>query len=257
MDKAKVKRIAVSAAVIASLFSGAAAVSAQDQAINEIIKEVESNNKLAQASQQRIDSISDETGKLFAKFKSVLKVNAGLRAYNAQLGRLITAQENEIVKIETAIGQIDQIKRQVTPLMSEMIANLDEFVESDVPFEIEDRRNRIAKLTEYMDDPNIADPERFRLVLAEYKTEVDYGRTYGAYEGDLGDGRTVNFVRIGRVGFYYQTKDGEESGVWDKDAGTWQKLDADYNKAVRDLSRMAGRQIPVDVLVLPIIAPES
>ncbi len=257
MDKAKVKRIAVSAAVIATLFSGATAVSAQDQKINEIVTEVQSNNKLAQASQQRIDSISDKTSKLFAQYKAVLKVNAGLRAYNAQLSRVINAQNKEIGKIERAIGQVDEIKRQITPLMNEMIANLGEFVDQDIPFEITDRKNRVANLTEYMDDPNIADPERFRLVLAEYKTEVDYGRTYGAYEGELADGRLVNFVRIGRVGFYYQTKNGEESGVWNKSSGGWDVLEADYNKAVRDLSRMAGRSIPVAVLVLPIIAPGS
>ena len=254
MERAKVKRIAVSTAAIASMLLGATAISAQDERIGQMVDEVGKTSKIAQASQQRIDAVADQTDKLFDQYKSTLKVIAGLEAYNANQRRVIEGQEREIATLQRAITQVDVIKRQVTPLMEDMIADLETFVSQDMPFLREDRMKRIEDLKSYMVDPNIADPERFRLVLDAYKTEADFGSGYAAFPGDLDDGRSVNFVRIGRVGLYYQTKDGNESGVWN--GSGWDVLPADYNKAVRDLSRMAERMIPVDVLTLPIVAPE-
>ena len=257
MDKAKVKRIAVSTAAAASVLLGASIAQAQDARLDEVVKEVDRSNLIAQQSQQRIDGIADATSQLFGEYKAVLKTNAGLRAYNAQQRRVIAEKENEISKIEISIGQIDEIKRQVTPLMLEMIENLEEFVRADVPFQLDERLDRIATLRDAMDDPNVNDPERFRVVLEAYKAEVQYGRTVNAYEGVLDDGRSVNFVRLGRAGFYYQTKDGRETAAWDGDTQSWQSLGSEYATPVRQLLKMARRQVPLDVVVLPVKAPQT
>lgn len=257
MDKAKVKRIAVSTAAVASILLGATVANAQDARLKSVVDEVNQANKIAQASQQKIDTIADATSKLLIEYKGVLKTNAGLRAYNAQQRRVITKQEEEINKIKTSIGQIDEIKRQVIPLMQNMVDDLAKFVEADIPFQIEERRARIDKLVETLDDPNVSDPERFRVILEAYKAEVQYGRTRNTYEGTLDDGRLVNFVRIGRVGYYYQTQDGSESAAWNKDTGTWESLPEEFNTPVKQLIKMARNQIPVDLLVLPVAAPKA
>lgn len=258
MDKAKVKRIAVSTVAVASILLGASVANAQnDERLKNVVNEVNKATQIAQTSQKKIDKISNATSKLFGEYKGVLKTNAGLRAYNAQQRHVIKRQEDEIAKIVKSIGQIDEIKRQVTPLMGDMIKDLEEFIKSDLPFQLDERLARIAKLNDYMDDPNVSDPERFRIVLEAYKAEVQYGRTRNAYEGLLDDGRSVNFVRLGRVGFYYQTKNASESAAWNKETGSWQKLGDEYATPVKQLLRMARNQIPVNPLVLPISAPEE
>ncbi|MBO6504983.1 MAG: DUF3450 domain-containing protein [Kordiimonadaceae bacterium] len=253
MDKAKVKRIAVSTAAVASFLLGAAAANAQEERIKSIVDEVNEANKLAVQSQQTIDGVADATAQLFNDYKAVLKTNAGLEAYNTQQRRVIVKQEEEIAKIRTSIGQIDEIKRQITPLMLDMIANLEEFINADVPFLLEERLDRIQSLRDAMDDPNVSDPERFRIVLEAYKTEVQYGRTFFAYEGMDDQNRSVNFVRLGRVGFYYQTKDTTETKAWD---GTqWVDVSGEFTRPVRQLIRMAQRRTQSDVTILPIAAP--
>lgn len=253
MDKAKVKRIAVSTAAVASILLGATVANAQEERLESIVKEVNQANKLAVQSQQTIDGVADATQKLFGDYRAVLKTNAGLEAYNAQQNRVITKQLEEIEKIKNSIGQIDEIKRQITPLMLDMINDLEEFIEADVPFLLEERRDRVQGLRDAMDNPNVSDPERFRIVLEAYKTEVQYGRTFFAYEGALEDGRTVNFVRLGRVGFYYQTKDTTETRAWD--GSQWVDVSGDFTTPVRQLIRMAQRRTQSDVTVLPISAP--
>jgi len=252
-----VKRIAVSTVAIASIFLGASAASAQSADVKSIVEEVNAANLIAQSSQKTIDGVVDATDKLVVEFKGVLKTNAGLRAYNAQQRRVITKQEEEITKIKATIGEIDEIKRQITPLMLDMIADLDEFIDADVPFLLEDRKNRIDDLRATMDNPNVSDPERFRVVLEAYKAEVQYGRSYFAYEAALDDGRNVNFVRLGRVGYYYQTKDGSETAAWNTEAGGWEKLDAEFTAPVKQLIRMAQKRTQSDLVVLPIAAPKG
>ncbi|NVJ99449.1 MAG: DUF3450 domain-containing protein [Alphaproteobacteria bacterium] len=255
MDKAKVKRIAVSTAAVTSILLGAAGANAQDARLKSIVEEVNQANQIAQASQARIDKTADATSKLYTDFKTVLKTNAGLRAYNAQQRRVITKQEEEIEKIKRSIGQIDEIKRQVVPLMEDMVKDLNDFVELDIPFQIDERRERVESLRDVIDDPNVSDPERFRVILEAYKAEVQYGRSINAYEASLEDGRSVNFVRVGRVAFYYQTKDGKETATWDQSSRSWVKLDEAYGTPVKQLIRMARSQMPFDVLTLPVKAP--
>lgn len=249
------KRIAVSTAAVASILLGATFANAQDSRLKSIVDEVDAANKLAQASQQRIDATSDETQKLLTEYRAVLKTNAGLEAYNAQQRRVIERQVEEIAKIRTSIGQIDEIKRQITPLMLDMIEDIEDFIDQDVPFLMDERRDRVQSLRDVMDDPNVSDPERFRIILEAYKAEVQYGRTVFAYE-DLDDqGRSVNFVRLGRIGFYSQTKDGAETRAWNNDSRTWETLGGDFTTPVRQLIRMAQRRTQQDVTVLPIAAP--
>lgn len=170
---------------------------------------------------------------------------------------MIKKQEEEIEKIKNSIGRIDEIKRQITPLMLDMISNLEEFIKADVPFQRDERLKRVDDLRDAMDDPNVSDPERFRVVLEAFKAETQYGRSVNAYEAALDDGRTVNFVRIGRVGFYYQTKDGKETAVWDKESGSWKTLGDEYTNSVKNMIRMARRQVPFDLVVLPVQAPKG
>lgn len=249
------KRIAVSTAAVASVLLGATVANAQDARLKSIVDEVNQANQIAQASQQRIDQTADETSKLFGEFKTVLKTNAGLRAYNAQQSRVIVKQEEEIEKIKTSIGQIDEIKRQVIPLMENMVDDLSEFISLDVPFQTAEREERIASLRDVMNDPNVSDPERFRVILEAYKAEVQYGRSINFYEDQLEDGRSVYFARIGRVGFYYQTKDGKESAAWNQSTKQWETLGAEYATPVKQLIKMARSQMPPNVLTLPIPAP--
>lgn len=251
------KRIAVSTAAVASILLGATVANAQDARLKSIVDEVNQANKLAQASQQEIDRVANATDSIFGEFRQVLKTNAGLEAYNAQQKRVIVKQKEEIAKIKTSIGQIDEIKRQITPLMLDMINDLEDFIEADVPFLLEERQDRVDGLREAMDNPNVSDPERFRVVLEAYKAEVQYGRTLFAYEDALDDGRTVNFVRLGRVGFYYQTKDTTETKAWSTETGSWVDVGAEFTGPIRQLIRMAQKRTQSDVTVLPIAAPEG
>lgn len=210
-----------------------------------------------QASQSRIDALDDETDTLTREYRAALKQLASLREYNTQLEKLIKAQKAEMVSIRQQIEDVTNVDRTIMPLMFRMIDALEQFVELDTPFLIDERRARVQNLRALMDRSDANPAEKYRNILEAYEIENEYGRTIEAYEGQMeinGEERTVAFLRVGRVALIYQTLDGAESGAWNNNAKSFTDLDGDFDSALRAALRIAKQQAAPDLLVVPVLA---
>jgi hypothetical protein len=209
-------------------------------------------------SQKRIDKIDDQTDDMAAEYRSTLDQIEVLRVYNAQLEKLLTAQDEELASLEEQIDNVTVIGRQVTPLMLRMVTVLDEFIAGDVPLLLEERRDRVAQLTELMDRADVEDSEKYRRIMEAYQIENEYGRTIEAYQDTLdmnGQERTLDMLRIGRIALVYQTLDGEEVGAWDQQTRQWVALPSEYRDSIRKGIRIARKQMAPDLIRLPVAAP--
>ena len=257
MQKQSVRKLAFTAVAATALTFSASALHAEG--LDDIFAVSADGNRIAQASQVRINNIANETDDLLQDYKRILKEIEGLRVYNAQLERQIAKQIVKMGELRTSIEEVTLIERQITPLMMRMMASLTEFINHDVPFLEGERHGRIERLNEMMDNPDVSPSEKFRNVFEAYQIENDYGRTIEAYEGTTeieGSIRDVNFLRIGRVGLYYQTKDGSVSGMWNSKAKSWIELDDDFGNAITEGIRIANNQATPNLINLPVIAPE-
>jgi len=64
-------------------------------------------------------------------------------------------------------------------------------------------------------------------------------------------------LRVGRIAMVCQTKDTTTSARWDNDKKAWDVLDnVIYRNAIRNGIKMAKKQASIDILTLPIAAPE-
>ncbi|MGB0919945.1 MAG: DUF3450 domain-containing protein [Alphaproteobacteria bacterium] len=210
-------------------------------------------------SQQKIDRYDDDESQLLAEYKATLKKLEALKVYNKQLEDLISEQVKQMASLQEQIDRVTDIDRQITPLMLQMIEGLKMFVENDVPFLSEERATRLAGLDSLMANADVTPAERFRKILEAYQIENEYGRTIEAYRGALtatGQERTVEYLRVGRITFIYQTLDGEESGVWNVKTRSWDTLDSDYTSSIRQGLRIANKQAAPDLMILPVAGPE-
>lgn len=234
------------------------AVTAQN--LDSIYRSSQEGNEAAQASQQRIDAVVDQTRDLASDYSAVMKEVDGLLVYNRLMERQIEGQMQELAQLDESMDQVSVIERQVVPLMIRMIEGLEQFIALDVPFLEDERSNRIASLREMMERSDVTAAEKFRRVLESYQIENEYGRTIEAYKGTLnidGVDRDVDFLRIGRVGLYYQTLDSQYSGMWDRDTSNYIPLGDEYRGQIREGLRIARKQTAPNLLNLPVPAAEG
>jgi Protein of unknown function (DUF3450) len=258
MNMHRFKTIAFAVTLSAGALLG---TSAQANTVDSVLKVGQAKTAAAQKSQVKVDKLAGETGDLLQDYKTVMKQVDGLRVYNARLEKQINNQLVRIKDIETSIGQVTIIQRQVTPLVIRMINGLEQFVNLDVPFHKEERQKRIAFLRANVDRSDLSVAEKFRQVLEAYKIENEYGRKIDSYKGSVdidGVDREVNFFRVGRIALVYQTTDTEVTGAWDKEAGQFVQLDkGEYRNAIMMGLRIARKEASIDILKLPIPAPEA
>ncbi len=224
-------------------------------ALEQAIDEQVAADSDAQQSQQQIDNLDDETRELLNEYRAVLRQTQSLQAYNDQLDELVSSQQQEMVSIEEQLANIETTQRDILPMMIKMIAVLEQFVSLDVPFLPNERSQRITQLKALMDRSDVNLSEKYRRILEAYQVETEYGRTIEAYQGEIdtdGKSRTVDFLRIGRVNLYYLSLDEREAGVWDQDEQGWKTLDSTYNKAIAEGLKVARKQLPPNLLVLPV-----
>ena len=230
------------------------------QTLDQILQKQQGRTKLAQESQERIDSVVKQTRSLEDQYKATLKEIEGLKVYNTLLGLQVDNQKLKMEDLRDSIDQVEVINRQIVPIMTQMIDGLEQFVALDVPFLKEEREERVAKLKELMARDDITVAEKFRKVTEAYQIENDYGSTIEAYKATLeidGATREVEFLRVGRVALLYQSPDGQVSGAWDQENRQWQALGSDFKNQIRQGLKIANKQIAPELVLLPIKAPEA
>lgn len=260
MTSYRLKNVLLVAVASLSALVGLAA-SAQTSTLDNILEVSAQKTEAARESQAKVDRLADETRNLLDDYKTVMKQIDGLRVYNARLQRQIDNQVRRIADIDESIDQVTIIQRQMTPLVIRMIDGLEQFVEMDVPFNLEERRQRIEFLKTNVDRSDLTVAEKFRQVLEAYNIELQYGRGFETYTDtiDLGTGpRDVDFLRIGRIALVYQTSDGAEAGAWNNTTRSWEPLSSgDYSAAIRKGVRIAKKTATIELLNMPIAAPEA
>lgn len=238
-----------------------AALSVQADTLDAVLKVGESRHTAAINSQKKIDKLADEARDLLSDYKTVMKQVDGLKVYNSRLERQISNQEKRVAQIEDSISQVTVIQRQIMPLLLRMLDSLEQFVALDAPFHNKERQERMAFLRDNVDRSDLSLAEKFRQVLEAYKIESEYGRKIDTYKDTINIGgvdREVNILRVGRIALMYQTTDQTVTGRWNAETRQWEQLDSGtYRNAVTKGIKIANKQASVDILKLPIAAPEA
>ena len=110
-------------------------------------------------------------------------------------------------------------------------------------------------MLEAIDRVDVTVAEKFRQVLEAYLIELEFGRTIEAYTGTVdvgGQKLEVDFLRVGRIGLYYQTLDGTQSARWDVASKSWVNLPASDRNPVREAIRVARKLTAPNLLTLPL-----
>ena len=218
--------------------------------------------KLVEAvrSQEKINTLVEGAEKRLLQYQNLQKQIEGLQSYNAQLILQVENQRHLIEYFDESFAQVVLIERQMLPLVTKMAESLRQFVALDLPFHNTERQDRVASIQENLLAADLDIAEKFRQVVEAYQIENEYGRTIDTYQSIVtlaGVSEEVDILRVGRIAILCQSKDTARSARWDSATQAWQILDnVTYRNAIRQGIKMAKKQASIDLLTLPIVAPE-
>ncbi len=210
------------------------------------------------ASQQRVEQLDDQASELLGEYRANLKQRDLLRRFNVTREREVQNQLADIRGLEQDVENIQGLQRAVTPLMEEMLQQLEALIAADIPFLAEERAERLDRLRTVMADSTQTPASRYRLLIEAFQIENEYGRTMEAYNGVVDNGGeelTVEFLRIGRLALVYKNADDTILRIFNRDTGQFEDLDMSFLPNIRQGLRMAKEQTPPGLLTVPTTAP--
>lgn len=230
----------------------------QAQVLDSTVNRESKINKDSAASQKRVTSLAQQTSDLLAEYRAVVRETESLKIYNDQLEKVVMDQRAEVVSINNQLEGLEDTNRGVVPLMLEMIETLGQIVESDMPFRLEERRARVDRLRNMMDQADVTTSEKYRRVMEAYQGELEYGRTTESYPEPLPTtGQTVDFLRVGRTLLVYQTSDQETTGWFNPTTRVFEELPERYRLEVKEGISIAKNEKAPNLVMLPVPGPEA
>ena len=154
---------------------------ASAQNLDSSVQAEQQINEKSASSQTRVSILARQSQDLLAEYRSVVRETQSLEIYNDNLERVVSDQQNEVQSINRQLAGLEATNRGVVPLMLEMIDALARIVEADIPFRIEERRARVERLQDMMDQAEVTASEKYRRVMEAYQGELEFGRTTEAY----------------------------------------------------------------------------
>lgn len=236
-----------------------AVLSAEAQAqFRPALQESEATARESAASQQRIDQLDDQTASLLNDYRANLKQLEAARRYNASLTRNIEAQERQKARLAEDIANVEGLQRAMQPLMEDMVARFGQIVSADLPFKLDERSARAARLASVLDNPDMSAAQRYRLIVEAYQIEGEYGRTLSVEDCNIGEGEEElagECLQIGRIAFVFKTRDDSNLRIWDAAQSGWVDLNRSYLQDVKLAIRMAKEQTAPDIFFAPVKPP--
>lgn len=255
MPNTILKRSGILAATVFAVALSAGSLMAQD--LNSTVSVENKINTDAAKSQQRVTSLAQQTSDLLAEYRAVVRETESLKIYNDSLEAIVQDQRDEVVSINNQLEGLEATNRGVVPLMLEMIEVLGQIVENDMPFRLEERRARVQRLRDMMNQADVTTSEKYRRVMEAYQGELEYGRTTEAYSEALpSTGQTVEFLRVGRTLLVYQTSDQVTTGWFNPTTRTYEELPNKYRLEVKEGLAIARNEKAPNLVMLPVPGPE-
>ncbi|WP_320008070.1 DUF3450 domain-containing protein [Maridesulfovibrio sp.] len=189
------------------------------------------------------------------EIREMKATEAWLEFQNKKYSRYVKKQKEIIAELKRRKEEAKRIKMELEPFLETVVDQLELFVKSDLPFLTNERTNRIQFLRDSLDDYHLQLSEKLRRVFEALLVETEYGQNVSTSTQELmlnGTATQVTIFRLGRAALYYQTTDGSEVGIWDKNSNSWKTLAPAYALTLHRAKDMAERKRAVELLELPL-----
>ena len=240
-------------AILATIVVGFTAP-AVAQGLDRAIATGEQATRRAEQVQQQINQLDDERSDMVGEFRTLLQRKTAAELYARQQAAAVESQEREIASLTDQLSRVDEITSQTVPMLETLIDDLDAFIDADLPFRLEERKERITRLRDYLSDPNVSVTERYRQIMDAYTAEMEVGRKTDTWKETITvDDKevTVDMVLFGRVALIYMDPTGRYAKRYDRETSSWVDLEGKYKAEIDKAIRIIQGKRTQDVMYVP------
>jgi hypothetical protein len=244
----KTGRLAIFCVLAASLAAGAAT-------LEDNVKAMQATNAEAGAAQKDIINLQAETQSMVDEYKRLTQTVDYQDQYTQEITDRLKVQDKELASLREQLASRQITQQRIVPLMRSMGDSLEQFVALDLPFHQEERLARVMKVKQQLASTSVPLQDQYRALLEAFQQELEFGRGIEAWRGELKLGEenlTVEYLRLGRTAFYFQSMDGERSGYWDRAYKQWVEVPREYGEDIKHGLRIARNQQAPQLLALPM-----
>lgn len=245
------KRVALAIAFVTAL--PVATARAQDAAqLSETVKKTVETHQQTQKKQQEW---ANEQAELTARLKAARAQVDFFEKKKALEDKEVAALDKGVAELERRMVESVRLNESLLDTLNSVVARLEVFVESDLPFLMQERRARIAGVKDALARPDFTGAEKLRRVLEALQVEANYGNVAEVYQEKImvnDEEVFADMVRIGRVSVYWLTPDGERVGEYDRAQAKWVEMDHKHVHTINVTREMALRLRSVEVVSLPL-----
>lgn len=241
-------------AIIAAAFAGLTLPAVAQGQLGQAIQKGEQATKRAEATQQRINQLDDERSDMVGEFRTLLQRKQAAELYARQQEKVVESQRRELVSLQDQLERVDEITAQTVPMLLDMVADLEAFVEADLPFRLDQRRERIETLKTAMEDAQVPIVEQYRLIIEAYQSEMEYGRTVQTWPETLTiDDKEVkvDMFLYGRVALVYMSPDKRYAARYDRALGDFVPVENKFKEDIAKAIKIAKGTTSPGVMYAP------
>ncbi len=243
-------RGAIAAALVVGL---AMPVAAQSQ-LRQALDTGEQATRKAEQVQEQINQLDDQRSDMVGEFRTNLQRTQAAQLYARQQEKVVESQRRELESLTEQLGRVDEITAQTTPMLLDMITDLEAFVKADLPFKSEERTQRIEDLRAAMENPQVPIVEQYRLIIEAYKSEMEYGRTIQTWPQEIdidGSPVMVDMFLYGRVALVYMSPDRKYAARYDRASSAWVPVESKFKEDIAKAIKVAKGTTTPSVLYAP------
>ncbi|WP_300376954.1 DUF3450 domain-containing protein [Henriciella sp.] len=241
-------------AMMAALVAGLAIPAVAQTQLRQALETGEEATRQAEQVQEQINQLDDQRSDAESEFRTLLQRTQAAQLYARQQEKVVESQRRELESLQSQLERVDEITAQTTPMLIDMVSDLEAFVQADLPFRKQERLERIESLRAAMENPQVPIVEQYRLIIEAYKSEMEYGRTMDTWPEQIDiDGKPVmvDMFLYGRVALVYMSPDRKYAARYNRDQQAWVPVENRFKENIAKAIKVAKGTTTPSVLYAP------
>ena len=194
--------------------------------------------------QKAVDEWASEEKQLLDKIDQCERALKRIAWERKKTSEYLETLENKMADLREKAEEMKRINAELLPILDRGLERLTASVKDDPPFDKAGRLDRIADTAHTLNDYDAGLLVKTRTLFDAVAREVDVGYSVDIKETEIDvEGRStrVKLLRVGRVGLYALSMDGEKAYVWDIQQKRYLPMDQgirDIDEAIQIVERI-------------------